>query len=165
MSGANSLTPEVIANNILYFLVNDSRTISPLFYLHIGGQTPAPFYLAPNLAVRYGFIRLGGVPSYLIRVWPGRQGHHVVHTGLLQMSSQKLERRLPAHLMSNKCLLAGYLYQLWQSIISLILHQGKCQTQQPVECCSHNLPSIEGVGMGRSLTPLLGPGTKIRIQS
>ncbi len=71
------------SNNILYFLVNDSSMISPLFYLHIGGQTPAPFYLAPNLAVRYGFIRLGGVPSYLIRVWPGRQGHHVVHTGLL----------------------------------------------------------------------------------
>ena len=55
-------------NNILYFLVNDSSTISLLFHLHIGGQTPAPFYLAPNLAVRYGFIRLGGVPSYLIRV-------------------------------------------------------------------------------------------------
>jgi hypothetical protein len=70
-------------HNILYFLVNDSSMISPLFYLHIGGQTPASFYLAPNLAVRYGFIRLGGVPSYLIRVWPGRQGHHVVHTGLL----------------------------------------------------------------------------------
>jgi hypothetical protein len=65
-------------------LVNDSSTISLLFYPHTGGQTPASFYLAPNLAVRYGFIHLGGVPSYLIRVWPGGQGHHVVHTGLLK---------------------------------------------------------------------------------
>ena len=65
-------------------LVNDSSTISLLFYLHIGGQTPASFRLAPNLAVRYGITSQWKVPSYLIRVWPGGQGHHVVHTGLLK---------------------------------------------------------------------------------
>ena len=51
---------------------------------YIGGQTPASFFLAPNLAVRYGFTSLWKVPSYLIRVWPGGQGHHVVYTGLLE---------------------------------------------------------------------------------
>jgi len=73
--------------------------ISLLFYRHIGGQTPASFHLAPNLAVRYGIIRLGEVPSYLIRVWPGGQGHHVVYTGfpVLDTESQNSARRLPAH--------------------------------------------------------------------
>ena len=76
-------TSEDENNNILYCLSQWLRQ-NPSLASHIGGQTPASFYLAPNLAVRYGFIRLGGVPSYLIRVWPGRQGHHVVYTGLLK---------------------------------------------------------------------------------
>jgi hypothetical protein len=135
---------------------------------HTGGQTPACLYLAPNLAVRFGIIPiLSGFPSYLIRVWPGRQGHHVVYTGfpVLDTGSQKLARCLPAHLMFNTRLLSSYLYQLWRSIISLILHHGKCQTKQPVKCCPDYFPSIERVGMGRPLSPLLGPGAKISIES
>ena len=69
-------------DSLIFLKVNSSGCISLLFS-HIGGQTPASFYLAPNLAVRYGLIRLSGVPSYRIRVWPGGQGHHVVYTGLL----------------------------------------------------------------------------------
>jgi len=41
-----------LLNNILYSL----RSIAPvefLYFNYIGGQTPASFYLVPNLAVRY----------------------------------------------------------------------------------------------------------------
>jgi hypothetical protein len=64
------------------------QSITPTTYIlpqyHIGEQTPASFFLAPNLAVRYGFTPKEKVPSYFIRVWPGGQGHHVVYTGLLK---------------------------------------------------------------------------------
>ena len=69
-----------------YYILKVNSSGGNFFYswLAPSGQTPASFYLAPNLAVRFGIIPiLSGVPSYLIRVWPGGQGHHVVHTGLL----------------------------------------------------------------------------------
>ena len=81
------------------------QSMTPTTYLlpqyHIGEQTPASFFLAPNLAVRYGFTPQEEVPSYLIRVWPRGQGHHVVYNGFAQMSPQNKQRRLPAHLMYN----------------------------------------------------------------
>ena len=58
--------------------------IDSLSQCNIGGLTLASFFLAPNLAVRYGPAPQEEVPSYSIRVWPGGQGHHAVHTGLLK---------------------------------------------------------------------------------
>ena len=108
----------------------------------------------------------GGVPSYLIRVWPGGQGHHVVPTGLARRSSQNRQRRLPAHLMQWQYLqyvldCNRYQCRFYILVIGLVLDQGKCQSQQLIKCCPHDLSSVEGVGTGRSFSPLLGPGTKI----
>jgi len=84
-----------VKQHTIFLQVNGSGSISyPL--LTSGGQTLASLYLAPNLAVRSGLTPKKEVPSYLIRVWPGGQGHHVVYTGLLN-GSQNEFRRLPAH--------------------------------------------------------------------
>ena len=78
------------------------RYISTLLIFTSVGRPIASFHLAPNLAVRYEITPIkSGVPSYLIRVWPGGQGHHVVYTGWLDISYQNVNRRLPAHLMSK----------------------------------------------------------------
>ncbi|MFC1919925.1 hypothetical protein ACFLWX_03960 [Chloroflexota bacterium] len=57
MTTVDSLRFIVSGHNILY----SPRSIAPTNFLsvyHTGGQTPAPLFLAPNLAVRYGIIRL-----------------------------------------------------------------------------------------------------------
>jgi len=115
------------------------------------GRFPARFFLAPYLAVRCGITPQKKVPSYFIRVRPGRQGHHVVRTGSLRVSSQSLNRRLPVHLMQYNHLLACYCCHLWRLVESLLLDQGKSQTQQPVKRSPHNLPAVEGISMHRAL--------------
>jgi len=44
-----------IAQHTIILKGNGSDRIS---FIYTGGQTPASLFLAPNLAVRYGFIRL-----------------------------------------------------------------------------------------------------------
>jgi hypothetical protein len=45
-------------NTTYYILLIKGSGDITLSYLYIGGQIPASLFLAPNLAVRYGFIRL-----------------------------------------------------------------------------------------------------------
>ena len=82
LSVVNSRQKSFLDSLILLQSITPTTYILPQY--HIGEQTPASFFLAPNLAVRYGFTPKEKVPSYFIRVWPGGQGHHVVHTGLLK---------------------------------------------------------------------------------
>jgi hypothetical protein len=66
-----------------YYLVLVNSPSSSFFILKVSGGRPhASIFLVPKIAVRYGFIPiLSGVPSYIIRVWPGGRGRHDVHTG------------------------------------------------------------------------------------
>ena len=73
-----------IKNLTTYYiaLANGSDDLNLITVL--AGRPHSSFFPAPNLAFRYGVTPQWKVPSYLIRVWPGGQGHHVVHTGLLR---------------------------------------------------------------------------------
>jgi len=89
-------------NNILY----SPRSIAPAKFLsvsHTGGQTPASLFLAPNLAVRYGFIRLA--ESHHTSYGFGQEGRGTMlftrASPDLDTGSQNRERRLPAHLMQS----------------------------------------------------------------
>ena len=102
-----------------------------------------------------------------MRVWPGGRG-----TMLCTRVSPDVWSGLPKACSASPCppdvlifLLTGHYRQLWQSIESPILHQGECQTKQPIQSGSDYLPSAERVGMDWPLSPLLCPGTEIRVES
>jgi hypothetical protein len=83
--------------------------------------------------------------------------------------SQNAKRRLPAHpdaIMITSNILDCYRYQrrFYILVIGLILNQSEGQTQQPVKCCPDYFPSIERIGMDRSFSPLLRPGTEVIVK-
>jgi hypothetical protein len=75
------------------------ESIAPAYILFLTpvGRPLAYLFLAPNLAVRYGFIPINGSPIIPHAGLARRAGAPRCVHGLARMSSQKSNRRLPAH--------------------------------------------------------------------